>query len=408
MSKCRPYLRARLTREGWYYLAVLTFIVAGAALTHVNLLVMLGGMMLAPLLINWRLGVANVRGVHVRRRPLRPVHAGQPLLVEFEVSNPRRWLAAWVVVVEESWRLIAEDPRERRVARSLREWIAQKWRKSLRAPEQETRASALAMTVGPGETARVSYELLIPRRGRYQSAEFRWRSTFPLGLIEVSCTDYRQSEVLILPRLARLTAEWSQLVTTAISGGGDWQVRQRASEGDYFAVRPWQTGDSLRWMHWRTTARTGRPMVRQFEHEASSVVAIVLDPFLPAEPATADQARFEAAISFTATALSDLAERDVGELVLVVAGSESKLWRGPRSAVFLDHVMVELGKLSGHSSDFREQAWQKVQDEVPEAAAVLVVTARHLGEAAASTSDSVAAHTIVVGSEEFNALYTLE
>ena len=60
--------RAWLTREGWYYLAVLTFIIGGAVLRSVNLLVILAGAMIGPLLFNWRLVIASLTGLVVRRK----------------------------------------------------------------------------------------------------------------------------------------------------------------------------------------------------------------------------------------------------------------------------------------------------------------------------------------------------
>ena len=42
--------RFRLRREGWYYLCVLAFIVGGAALRQVNLLVVLAGLMVGALI----------------------------------------------------------------------------------------------------------------------------------------------------------------------------------------------------------------------------------------------------------------------------------------------------------------------------------------------------------------------
>ena len=56
------------------------------------------------------------------------------------------------------------------------------------------------------------------------------------------------------------------------------------SEGDYYGLRPWQSGDSMRWIHWRTTAKMGRPTVLQFERQRNRDVALLLDPWLPAEP----------------------------------------------------------------------------------------------------------------------------
>ena len=60
--------RAWLCQEGWYYVAVLGFIVGGAVLRSVNLLVVLAGVLIAPLLLNWRLVMAALWQVDVRRR----------------------------------------------------------------------------------------------------------------------------------------------------------------------------------------------------------------------------------------------------------------------------------------------------------------------------------------------------
>jgi uncharacterized protein (DUF58 family) len=400
----RPHLRARLTREGWYYLAVLMFIVSGAALTHVNLLVVLGGLMLAPLLINWRLALANVRGVQVRRRPLRPMPAGQSFFVEFEITNPRRWLAAWLLAVEDRWAFddvssISKTPR------TLVSWLA-RWLQWQLGPPTETMVTALAMQIPPGETARVNYELVIRRRGLYVSRALRWRSAFPLGLVEALAITRQETSLLALPRIGRLSGEWTHLIEGALAGDGERSLKQRANEGDYFAVRPWQSGDSTRWMHWRTTARAGRPMVRQFEREASPTIALVLDPYLPDEPSSGDRARCEAAISFVATALMDLAQRDVGQLAVLVANQDQPLWIGSRSPLFLEQVMLELAQVSGHSSDHRQQAHDKLAAELPVAACVLVVSSRPRNETSALATGNITA--IHVGSHEFSALYSIE
>src|SRR5438105_3611213 len=93
--------RAWLTREGWYYLAILAFIIGGAVLRSVNLLVILAGMFIAPLLFNWRLVMASLMGLLVRRTLPTQIVAGQPLTVAIEVENSRRWMSSWLVVVED-------------------------------------------------------------------------------------------------------------------------------------------------------------------------------------------------------------------------------------------------------------------------------------------------------------------
>ncbi len=399
------FLRARLTREGWYYLAVLSFIVGGAALCHVNLLVILGGMMLAPLLINWRLALICMRGLTIRRRPIRSVHAGQPLIVEFEITNRRRWLAAWMVAVEDRWQRSDSAPAAscRTVWSNFRYWLHQ-----LIAPRAVTKAMAFVPCIEPGETAKLSYELLMSRRGCYSLSSWHVRSCFPLGLVEAVVTIADPREVLILPRIGRLSAEWTQRIAAAVSGEGERQLRHRAGDGEFFAVRPWQTGDSTRWMHWRTTARAGRPMVRQFERETTATVALILDPYLPAEPTAGDRARCEAAISFLVTALADLAQRDVSRLAVGVANAEQQLWIGSRSPMFLEEVNRELAQLRSVAADHRHEIEASLEEQLPEAACVLVISSRPAGEANASDSAFAGKHTISVASQEFATLYSIE
>src|SRR5437763_12960542 len=93
--------RAWLTREGWYYLAVLTFIIGGAVLRSVNLLVILAGTMIAPLLFNWRLAMASLTALVIRRRLPRQTLAGEQLTVEFHVKNQRWWMSSWLLRIED-------------------------------------------------------------------------------------------------------------------------------------------------------------------------------------------------------------------------------------------------------------------------------------------------------------------
>lgn len=399
-KSARNRLRARLTREGWYYLAVLAFIVGGAALCHVNLLVVLGGMMLAPLLINWRFALAGLQGVAIRRLPLRNVPAGEPLVAEFEITNHRRWFAAWMLTVEDRW--------ERRGALPRGSWITSyhfAWRDLLLSPfatPAEVRATAILPCVPPGETARLDYELIFSRRGAYFTPQLRLRTCFPLGLVEAVATFSQEGEVLVLPRIGRLSAEWTHRIAVALAGDGEKQLRSRASDGEFFAVRPWQSGDSTRWMHWRTTARAGRPMVRQFERESTPVIALVLDPFLPENPTAGERARCEAAISFVATALADLARRDVSRLAVLVASAEQPCWIGTRSPVFLEEVLTQLAAIPTVTADHRAGVSGKLDQELPGATCILVVSSRPGSDAAEDL------HTISVASPEFAALYAIE
>lgn len=85
----------------------------------------------------------------------------------------------------------------------------------------------------------------------------------------------------------------------------------------FHAIRDYLPGDSRRHVHWKSTAKTGQLMVRQYEETRRSRIAVVLD--LDAERYTSDD-EFELAVS-AAASLALQAVRD-GREVLVTTSAE--------------------------------------------------------------------------------------
>ncbi len=94
-----------ISREGWYYLFLLTFVIGGAAFRQINLLVLLAGLMLGPLVFNWRYVAASLKRINVRRRLPRRICAGDPLIVEVIASNMSQWLGCHAMLVKDSIQL---------------------------------------------------------------------------------------------------------------------------------------------------------------------------------------------------------------------------------------------------------------------------------------------------------------
>src|SRR5436305_9628133 len=75
-----------------------------------------------------------------------------------------------------------------------------------------------------------------------------------------------------------------------------------AQQQEYHGLRDYRAGDSPRWIHWRTSARVGKPMIKEFEQQSEQDLAILLDPWLPRSKVTAEQrATLELMIRFAAT-----------------------------------------------------------------------------------------------------------
>src|SRR5437870_5000940 len=73
------WLRNRIgngpTRDGWYYLVVCGFVLGGAIVRDINLLLLFAGLLLAPLLFNGYLAGRTLHSVQVGRRAAQVVVA---------------------------------------------------------------------------------------------------------------------------------------------------------------------------------------------------------------------------------------------------------------------------------------------------------------------------------------------
>jgi len=82
------------------------------------------------------------------------------------------------------------------------------------------------------------------------------------------------SELIALKRLAQSTHLSAANHSTKI---GSHRSRGRGRGMDFADVRNYQSGDEIRHMEWRSTARTGRPHIKLYEEERERPVVILTD-----------------------------------------------------------------------------------------------------------------------------------
>ena len=105
-----------------------------------------------------------------------------------------------------------------------------------------------------------------------------------------------------------------------------------AQQVEYHGLRGYRSGDSPRWIHWRTSARRGELMVKEFEHQNEQDLAILIDPWLPRTKASAEQREtIEQAISFAATLCVETARHQGRRITLGWTGASPGVRQGPAS-----------------------------------------------------------------------------
>jgi uncharacterized protein (DUF58 family) len=345
--------RTTLCREGVAYLIVLAAVLAGAMLREVNLLLMLTGLMAGPILFSWRLVVVTMRGLDVRRRMPQQVGAGDLLVVHVDLINTRRRGGSWAVVAEE---------------RIDRESDHGAW--------QPLQPAVFFSYVAAGQSQTRTYRGRLNRRGRYRLGPLRLWTRFPFGLFRRTLVAGETGTLTVVPRLGRLTRRWVTRHHEAFEGTQRRERRHGGTQGDFYGVRPWQHGDSRRWIHWRASARHGTLLVRQFEQHRNRDVAVLVDLWQPEDPERSDLENVELAVSFAATIISDLCRKGGGNLLLATAGPQPICESGPASAAMLSAAMQRLALAEAQSRDRLPELLCCALDEIEPGTEVVLISTR--------------------------------
>ena len=135
---------------------------------------------------------------------------------------------------------------------------------------------AKPLTEWNGQEGTREYFIEPQMRGVYQIGPARLETTDPLGLFSFSAPLGLQTELVVHPDPVP-ARDW------AVGGEGMHGLRERdgktrRGEGmDFHGVRPYREGDTLRRVHWPTTARTGKLAVVEFERAYQQDIIVCMD-----------------------------------------------------------------------------------------------------------------------------------
>ncbi len=258
--------RLRFTRDGRYFVAISIGIGLAAINTGNNLLYLLLGWLLSMIIASGALSDMTMRKLMVRRRPPGRIFANRPFLMEISLENRKKRLSSYSIEVED---LIDGKPLDKK---------------------------CYFLKVPPGRTQRTAYRHTFSRRGVNTFDGFRVGSKFPFALFRKSRDVDLEAEVLVYPAVYPVplpAPRARQLGETAVSRLG--------RRGEFFGLREYRDGDDRRDIHWRSSARSGRLLVREYEEESQRRVTLVCDNALPEEADRVAGEALERAISLTAS-----------------------------------------------------------------------------------------------------------
>ncbi len=169
---------------------------------------------------------------------------------------------------------VGEFARERIIIQN-RWWLPKLWIELIDQSELPQHGVGFVTSLGIGEQGRWIARTLCTHRGRYRLGPATLMSGDPFGIVQLARAVPTTNEILVYPQMVDLPG--FRLPSAELPGGQATRARTFHVTPNVSTVRDYVPGDSFNRIHWRTTARMGQLMVKEFELDPSADVYIVLD-----------------------------------------------------------------------------------------------------------------------------------
>jgi uncharacterized protein (DUF58 family) len=168
-------------------------------------------------------------------------------------------------------------------------------------------------------------------RGSYVYSESRVVVEDPFGLARAERPVSGAGALIVYPRLVELEQLFSESGGTTLGGAAGRLLVRRPAGVELHSVRDYQDGESLRAVHWPSTAKRGRLMVKDLEDVPRDDLAVVLD------------------------ARSGAAAGDSFDVQVRAAGSILQLYarRGRRAVLIITSTPRQTQRVRSHEGDWR-------------------------------------------------------
>jgi uncharacterized protein (DUF58 family) len=189
------------------------------------------------------------------------------------------------------------------------------------------------------------------RRGLYRFPDVVAFTAFPFDMLRIGAGRLAGSHVLVLPSFHRLA--WFELASGERHQPGGVLLSSHVGEcPEYVGNREYVPGEPIRRLDFRAWARLGTPVVKEYQEEYFSRVALVLDTHLSTRwnDRKRSSEAFEAAVSLTAAIADALS---IGEHVidLFAAGPELYVFRSGRHTAHFENLLELLACVDVCPSD---------------------------------------------------------
>jgi uncharacterized protein (DUF58 family) len=243
--------KLNLTTTGRYF-SILSFLVGAAAVNAgINLLFVIFAMMLSSMLVSGFLLENTTKKIRISRKLPKRIHAKKDCLVIFTIENLKKKMPSFSLVFKDYIKGIKDFP------------------------------PVYALKIQPKSTLELEYTIKFERRGFYTFPYTILMSRFPFGFFQKSMEMLCYSTAVVYPEV-RTILQTSSLFNEYLLSKSRKKLLKEGTD-IFHGIRDFRTGDNPKWIHWKTTAKMRKTMLKEYEMEDINKVLIILDTHIPEE-----------------------------------------------------------------------------------------------------------------------------
>ncbi len=353
LTAVQHVLRERLTVAGWIVLGA-AGVAAAVGVDTTRTMSFQAFTLLAALLVVAAVAAPFFRArVKVERELPRYATAGEPCEYHVSVENRGARALAGASLVEgvrdprpgfAEWRRTRE-PGERR-----RNWFDRnagyfRWRWLIERGTPRAPREAVLPALASGGRTSVKLTLTPRRRGRIELDGLVLARAEPLGLVKGLVRIAAPARVMALPKRYRLP-QLELAGGRRFQQGGVTLASHVGDSGEFASLRDYRPGDPLQRVHWKSYARTGKPVVREYQDEFFERHCLVLDTSTD----RGEDATFEEAVAVAASFVYAIDTRKC-LLDLLFVGGEVHGYTAGRGQMPAGHLLEVLAGLAPSAPD---------------------------------------------------------
>ncbi len=327
------------------FLFLTAFTVTVAAIFRNPLLVYTAVFLVTSNIVLYVWAQHSVRGLRIKRKHPNLAVATNPLLVSLELTNERNATRYGILGFD------------------LHDAVT---------PGQDY--TSVAFYSAPRGTAvTANYQLTPPRRGVFNVGPFYLYGGDPFGFYKCWRRLEERTELTVLPKpvMFKFTRPAS---VSRLSQDEMETIANPGNSTEFLGVREYRQGDSLRHVHWPSTARLGTLISRQYEQNvaaAISTLVLVEDQMLRGTPS-------ENPLEYSLTMVASLAHATLSERFmlhyLALHGDKHDTLSGHGRA-FYEELAIRLARLKGGGNVDWDKQGKVILNYLPRGSSLVVFTA---------------------------------